>query len=826
VDNATDTNESPSFFEIKQQLLQQGKEEGVLYLSDVFDRFAPIDCSDDDIQGFLNDAANVGINVVDDQNEEEADVDVDDIFATIHANEGPQKKVEKNRSSPSVSKRDLDELSSRLIDIASRQGNALTDALIQEESASLAISPDDFSYLLSSLSSAGVNVVFEDEDIDEANPTLDELRDISEAIGEPSNKSGQEEAVPSSRGPAPSASENGPDYDMNAICTLYTQEAHRFPRLNAKQERELSRRIIEGEKAAVEKSNPSFNETERKNLDYIIQDGLDARSSLTSSNLMLVYSIARKYCGHGLEFMDLIGFGNMGLIKAADRFDYTKGFRFTTYATWWITQAITRAIGDEGRLIRVPIHMHEKMVSVLKARTEFEKKNGRLPSTKELAKALNGRLSEGRLEELISFSKPVLSIDEIAERQSEASDDVFDTIYDEIPDTGNKTPVEAVCYIEAINTLHSLLLNLNPRSAEIIIDRYGLGDRHAETLEEIGAEEGVTRERIRQIEAKALKMLRHPTRKNILSLALYGYYTSPSGKEIVRDDSSGGPQKRAKYAKEPEPTQEDSEAEDLSFSTAAAMSEEVEPPTPVAPVLPAITLASEKPSSNDALNMSFKPILGSDLTVSLEFPEQKTTKNKHPASESSAVEKKPRKESRLKPLHADGSSIDEAPQEEKKITKTESEGGAAKLYINAAVGELNNLGSGFDGGQDQTKRSENRGLGNSASIKPTLPIQEPVPSIGQKPTFANDELIALFVHSVKAVRPQLVEVDNDTRMGFRDSDTPLGSTLWFWIDCMIDGSYRLSYREKASPTYPPERIELNSKTFKTALSTLEHYLMQ
>ena len=242
----------------------------------------------------------------------------------------------------------------------------------------------------------------------------------------------------------------------------------------------------------------------KKQLGYIVDDGNEARNSLTEANLRLVVSVAKKYVNHGMSFLDLIQEGNMGLIKAVDKFEFRKGFKFSTYATWWIRQAITRAIADQARTIRVPVHMVETVNRLNRIRRQLTVDLGRDPSDEELAKAMDMPLA--RLHEIINETMEATSLDTPIGEEDDSS------VGDFVADTSSMSPSEAATNMMMQQRIEEVLGTLTEREQQVLRMRFGLNGGEAHTLEEVGEVFGVTRERIRQIEAKALRKLRHPSR--------------------------------------------------------------------------------------------------------------------------------------------------------------------------------------------------------------------------------------------------------------------------------------------------------------------------
>jgi RNA polymerase primary sigma factor len=292
------------------------------------------------------------------------------------------------------------------------------------------------------------------------------------------------------------------------LVRIYLREIGRVPLLTAEDEVELAK-TIEAGLFAEEKLHGGFPlfGVEHCDLEQLVTDGLRAKQRLTEANLRLVVSIAKRYIGRGMLFLDLIQEGNLGLIRAVEKFDYTKGYKFSTYATWWIRQAITRAIADQARTIRIPVHMVETINKLARVQRQLHQDLGREPGPEEIA--LEMGLPVDRVVEIQRIAQEPVSLQSpIGEEDSDLGD--F------IEDADAVVPIEAAAFIMLQDQLEDILDSLSEREQKIIQLRFGLADGHPRTLEEVGKEFGVTRERIRQIESKTLAKLRHPSRAQML----------------------------------------------------------------------------------------------------------------------------------------------------------------------------------------------------------------------------------------------------------------------------------------------------------------------
>ena len=291
---------------------------------------------------------------------------------------------------------------------------------------------------------------------------------------------------------------------------MYLKEIGKVNLLTPEEELSLAKRMADGEtaKEQLEEIGEEIDEDTKKQIDLLIADGEKAKKSLAEANLRLVVSIAKRYVGRGMLFLDLIQEGNLGLIKAVDKFNYTKGYKFSTYATWWIRQAITRAIADQARTIRIPVHMVETINKLVRVSRQLVQELGREPTPEELAKELN--MPVDKVREISKISQEPVSLETPIGEEEDSH------LGDFIPDEDAPAPSEAASFVLLKEQLGAVLETLSEREAKVLRLRFGLDDGRARTLEEVGKEFDVTRERIRQIEAKALRKLRHPSRSKKL----------------------------------------------------------------------------------------------------------------------------------------------------------------------------------------------------------------------------------------------------------------------------------------------------------------------
>jgi RNA polymerase primary sigma factor len=304
-------------------------------------------------------------------------------------------------------------------------------------------------------------------------------------------------------------------FDLAGIASddtvgLYLKEMAQVPLLTNEEEVDLARRLELGKEAiyTLAHANGDIPPAEREELLLLVEDGQSAREHLIKANTRLVVSIAKKYIGRGVPFLDLIQEGNLGLMKAVEKFDYRRGYRFSTYATWWIRQTITRAIADQGRTIRVPVHMSDRIRRLYKAARQLEQTNGRKPTPEEIARVLE--LEPRKVQWMLKVSWQPLSLEHPVGEEEDSELGAF------IEDDTTPTPTQSVHDNLLREKVEEMLSTLTPREARILRLRFGLQNGRSYTLEEVGQKFGLTRERIRQIEGKALRRLRHPRRSRQL----------------------------------------------------------------------------------------------------------------------------------------------------------------------------------------------------------------------------------------------------------------------------------------------------------------------
>lgn len=372
-----------------------------------------------------------------------------------------------------------------LIDKGKKKGvlayKEITDAFDEIE-----ITPEELEQLYDRFEKEGIELVEDlDKELEEIEVSKEELEDLTVPEG----------------------------INIDDHVKMYLKEIGKVNLLSPEEEMSLAKRMVIGEEAKQKlqdklEQGKKISDREQKKADELIADGEKAKKSLAEANLRLVVSIAKRYVGRGMLFLDLIQEGNLGLIKAVDKFDYTKGYKFSTYATWWIRQAITRAIADQARTIRIPVHMVETINKLVRVSRQLVQELGREPTPEELARELNMPVEKVR--EISKISQEPVSLETPIGEEEDSH------LGDFIPDDDAPAPSEAASFVLLKEQLGDVLKTLTPREAKVLRLRFGLDDGRARTLEEVGKEFEVTRERIRQIEAKALRKLRHPSRSKKL----------------------------------------------------------------------------------------------------------------------------------------------------------------------------------------------------------------------------------------------------------------------------------------------------------------------
>ena len=382
-------------------------------------------------------------------------------------------------------------------------------------------SDDDINMVFEALRERGVSLDDEDVDIDDV--LDDEFKDVDDednpelaAAREEARVANEElRAAAKRKSSKRSSRSRARRIDSSTVMLtgdpvrMYLKEIGKVDLLTADDEVHLAMKIEAGNKATeqlekAEKGEIELSRSEMRRLMREEQVGLDAKQALTSANLRLTVSIAKRYVGRGMLFLDLIQEGNLGLIREVEKFDYTKGFKFSTYATWWIRQAITRAIADQARTIRIPVHMVETINKLVRIQRQLLQELGRDPSPEEIGKEMN--MSPDKIREIQKISQEPVSLETPIGEEEDSS------LGDFIEDSTAVAPPDAASDSMLREQLNQVLDSLADRERKVIKFRFGLEDGHPRTLEEVGREFGVTRERIRQIESKTLAKLRHPSR--------------------------------------------------------------------------------------------------------------------------------------------------------------------------------------------------------------------------------------------------------------------------------------------------------------------------
>jgi len=358
-----------------------------------------------------------------------------------------------------------------LVEFAKKKKNFLEDQEIQEWFADLGLEEEMYDKVYETLEQNSIDVLriqeIEEEEVEDEDMLLADEDDME--IDMDMDMDNLDLSVPDG-------------VSIEDPVRMYLKEIGKVPLLSAEEEIELAKRMEQGDE--------------------------EAKQRLSEANLRLVVSIAKRYVGRGMLFLDLIQEGNLGLIKAVEKFDYTKGYKFSTYATWWIRQAITRAIADQARTIRIPVHMVETINKLIRVSRQLLQELGREPTTEEIAKEM--KLPEERVREILKISQEPVSLETPIGEEEDSH------LGDFIQDDNVPVPADAAAFTLLKEQLVEVLSTLTEREQKVLRLRFGLDDGRARTLEEVGKEFNVTRERIRQIEAKALRKLRHPSRSRKL----------------------------------------------------------------------------------------------------------------------------------------------------------------------------------------------------------------------------------------------------------------------------------------------------------------------
>ena len=352
-----------------------------------------------------------------------------------------------------------------------KKKHVLTSKEVMDHLTESEMEPDQLDKILETLEAYGVSVVSDEADVTLSDEAAADYAAAAASISEKDAPAEDQLDLSVPEGIA-----------IDDPVRMYLKEIGKVPLLTADQEIELAKRIEQGDE--------------------------EAKKQLAEANLRLVVSIAKRYVGRGMLFLDLIQEGNLGLIKAVEKFDYRKGFKFSTYATWWIRQAITRAIADQARTIRIPVHMVETINKLIRVSRQLLQEYGREPTPEEIAKEMG--ISEAKVREIIKIAQEPVSLETPIGEEEDSH------LGDFIPDEDAPAPAEAASFALMKEQLTEVLDTLTPREEKVLRLRFGLDDGHQRTLEEVGKEFNVTRERIRQIEAKALRKLRHPSRSKKL----------------------------------------------------------------------------------------------------------------------------------------------------------------------------------------------------------------------------------------------------------------------------------------------------------------------
>ena len=397
---------------------------------------------------------------------------------------------------------------------AGKTKGSLTDEEIQVALSDVDLTEDQFESVYAHITKSGINLV--DDPIHTAGDESDHADELPEDAVVEEIPAETEEVIK----PVKAKKKPKRKVDAHTLAPLtsdpvrmYLKEIGKVSLLNARQEVDLAKKIEAGEEvmarlAEIDETGEKVEKAELRRLHRIEDIGLNAKKQLVEANLRLVVSIAKRYVGRGMLFLDLIQEGNLGLIRAVEKFDYSKGFKFSTYATWWIRQAITRAIADQARTIRIPVHMVETINKLIRVQRQLLQELGREPLPEEIGEKMD--MSAERVREILKISQEPVSLETPIGEEEDSQ------LGDFIEDSEAVVPPDAASFSMLQEQLTRVLDSLSERERKVIELRFGLDDGHPRTLEEVGREFGVTRERIRQIESKTLCKLRHPSRSSKL----------------------------------------------------------------------------------------------------------------------------------------------------------------------------------------------------------------------------------------------------------------------------------------------------------------------
>ena len=431
------------------------------------------------------------------------DLKVDDIFGedtSLEPLEGSEEPIADDEETIDPAK-ELEEIKKIFLEKGKKEGS-VSETEIMDATERLDLSDEAYEELMTFFRDKGIEI---DDDLAKEEEDLEDMGEIDAQALEEAESDYEADAVDPDEDSLSSDDQEAAqiaEADLNRISIgevknndsvkMYLKEIGKVDLLTAQEEVELAKRIVAGNK-------PDATPEEKA-------DGKAAKDRLITANLRLVIAIAKHYIGRGMHFLDLIQEGNMGLIKAVEKFDYTKGFKFSTYATWWIRQAITRAIADQARTIRIPVHMVETINKMTRTQRQLVQELGRDPTAEEISEKMEGALSPERIREIQRIALEPVSLETPIGEEDDSH------LGDFIEDKDSESPEEYTVKALLKDELYEIMKDLTDREERVLRLRYGLDDNRPRTLEEVGREFGVTRERIRQIEAKAIRKLRHPTR--------------------------------------------------------------------------------------------------------------------------------------------------------------------------------------------------------------------------------------------------------------------------------------------------------------------------